>query len=654
MRMMALPRTQAPLAFPLASACLAVCLMTCLMACQSGAEEKATGTTPATAPVSLDSTVPRHPEDLAEMRATGGLRVLLRGDGEAHRGVDGWLPALAKHLNITIHQVHSGAQHSVDILTAAGARRLPRATRSDNLLRGLVEGRADLVIEPLADNKPTEVLFSRPVDPGLSGRPDAVKISSPRYWAMRKGAVQLKDAIDEFLFARTLSPHKHERYLADLNEIRRRGVIRVAMLNNGASYFVYRGQEVGFQYELAALLALRLGVRLRVVSPSKPDSMPELLSDGLADVIPYAPTTTGDALTTTSPPSFRYSSPLTTADYVLVQPAGEPPITTAAGLAHRRVHLRRASRYWPVLALIQSAVPGLELVAADEASGTESLIDAVGRGQLPLTVSNSALLAMELTWRDDVQGSLILSQNHPLTYAVSATAPRLRERINRFASTEPQRPGFRALYQKYFSNRERMAVVRSEEFAVSGRISPYDDLARKYGRQYAIDWRLILAQMYQESRFDPEARSWAGARGLMQLMPRTAEELGVKKITDPQENVAAGVRYLAGLIKRFGKNADADMPMRQRIRFALASYNAGHSHVRDARRLAAQLNLNPDRWFGNVEKAIVLLEQPKYHKKAASGYCRGREPVAYVSRIQSKFDAYSAFSLEHAKPVPGG
>ena len=128
-----------------------------------------------------------------------------------------------------------------------------------------------------------------------------------------------------------------------------------------------------------------------------------------------------------------------------------------------------------------------------------------------------------------------------------------------------------------------------------------------------------------------------GARGLFQVMPRTAAEMGFESnLEDPEISTHAGVKYLRRLIDRF----DAQLPLRQRIRFALASYNAGHGHLSDARRLAREMGWNPDRWFKNVERAMVLLEEPRYHRKARYGYCRGSEPVRYVSEIQLRYDNY--------------
>ena len=447
--------------------------------------------------------------------------------------------------------------------------------------------------------------------------------------------IELAEPTVPEIFAAALTGHRKARYTADLTGIKKRGLIRVGMLNNGASYFIYRGQEVGFGYELAGLLAARLGVRLEPVVPSEPRAMLDLLRDGRADVVPYSPSEGR-----TTPDDFRLTDGFIFADHVIVQRADEEPITKPEQLAGRQVYARATSSYYPFLERLLKSVPTLEIVRAREDQETEELIDAVATGKIPLTVANTNLLATERTYRTDVVGTLKVATDRPLAYAVRADAAQLFARLTRFVAEEPPGARYREIYARYFENPKRMAQVQPEQAALTGAISPYDDLAKKYGTEHDIDWRLIVAQMYQESRFDPQARSFAGARGLMQLMPRTAEELGVRNILDPEQNVAGGVRYMKQLIARF----DAKIPMRQRVRFALASYNAGLEHVRDARVLAKQRRLDPNRWFGHVEQAMLLLEKRHYYRRARRGYCRGREPVAYVSRIQSKYEAYVALT----------
>jgi len=479
------------------------------------------------------------------------------------------------------------------------------------------------------------VVLRHEVDEYLSFADDVqiafpLRADAPVAWAARAAAAELIEVVNGRIYGEAMTQHRSDRYAADLTEIKKRRVLRVGMLNNAASYFIYRGQEAGFQYELATLVAARLAVRLEVVIPERPRDMTRLLEDGRVDLIPVA--LSGAERTKT----VAYTEPLSFAEHVLVQRAGAPPVTGLEQLAGKRVHVRASSTYLPRLQEVAIEVPELEIVLASEDLETEDLIAMVGRGEIPMTVSNSILLGVERTFRDDVRGTLVLSRSRPLVYGVRSSAVKLLARMNALIERDRGRPEFQALQDKYFNNPERMAEVRSEVASESGRISPYDELARKFGRRYNIDWRLVLAQMYQESRFDPKARSWAGAVGLMQVMPRTGEDLGFRNLDDPEANVHAGVKYLAWLVTQ----TEAELPMRQRVRFALAGYNAGMGHVKDARILARRLGLDANRWFGNVEEAILLLEKPAYHCRARRGYCRGSEPKAYVSRIQSKYDAY--------------
>ena len=142
--------------------------------------------------------------------------------------------------------------------------------------------------------------------------------------------------------------------------------------------------------------------------------------------------------------------------------------------------------------------------------------------------------------------------------------------------------------------------------------------------------------MYQESRFEPEAKSWAGARGLMQVLPRTAKEFGFDDLKDPETGIHAGVKYLDWVRERF----EVELPVKDRMWFALAAYNAGAGHVRDARRLARQQGWDPNRWFDNVEQAMLLLSRREYANAAQHGYCRCNEPVQYVREIQTRYNAY--------------
>jgi membrane-bound lytic murein transglycosylase F len=191
---------------------------------------------------------------------------------------------------------------------------------------------------------------------------------------------------------------------------------------------------------------------------------------------------------------------------------------------------------------------------------------------------------------------------------------------------------------KYFKNAKQMKIAAGEARSdKAGQLSPYDDLVRKHARTYELDWRLITSQMYQESRFDPNVTSWVGAKGLMQVMPRTAQELKVDDVVKPDSGILAGTKLMARYSALFNS---PEVKEKDRIRFALASYNCGPGHVYDARQLAKEMGLDPNKWFGNVEKAALLLSKREIARKVRYGYCRCEEPVKYVSQIQSRYDTY--------------
>jgi len=180
-----------------------------------------------------------------------------------------------------------------------------------------------------------------------------------------------------------------------------------------------------------------------------------------------------------------------------------------------------------------------------------------------------------------------------------------------------------------------------------GVISQYDAYFIRYASMVRWDWRLLAAQCYQESTFDPRAVSWAGARGLMQIMPGTATELGLphENLYDPESNIAAAVKYIGQLDAHFRDIADR----RERINFILASYNGGRHHVRDAMALASRDGRNPHRWR-EVAQYVLRLSIPQYYSDplVKYGYMRGSETVDYVEKINQRWRSYQGVKTVHS------
>ena len=257
---------------------------------------------------------------------------------------------------------------------------------------------------------------------------------------------------------------------------------------------------------------------------------------------------------------------------------------------------------------------------------------------IELTVADSNILAIEQSYRDDVRPVYTLGEPREIAWAVRPGDTALLAEVNRFWRQEYRGEFHNILSKRYFANSRRIA--RLQQAREDGALSPYDDLFRKWADQTGIDWRLLAAQAFVESEFDPGSESWAGAVGLMQVLPQTAEQVGVDgDLRDPETGIRAGALYLDYLIDRF----DPALPLADRLRFALAAYNAGLGHVLDGRRLARAKGLDPDLWFDNVDRVLPLLSRQDYANQSRYGYCRCRETLAYVRQID---DAYAAYIRE--------
>jgi membrane-bound lytic murein transglycosylase F len=524
----------------------------------------------------------------------------------------------------------SSYRETLDKLAAADAKGMtiadaPESEDTESLVQDVAKGKiaytvcdSDLFDNIAAYTPDVEALF-----PVKEGRQIA--------FGIRPTNPKLKAAADAFLVQSAMTTHAKKLNTGDLDDMKKRGSIRMLTRNNAVSYFLYKGNQQGFDYELMKMFAKDQGLRLDVIVPADASEMAQWLAEGRGDVI-AAQLTVTDA----RKEKMAFSDPYLSADEVLVQKAGEAPITSVEQLKGKTIHVRKSSSYRATLDELNKNGASITIVDAPEDKETEQLIGMVAKGEIPMTVADSNIAAVEMAYRTDVQTSLVLKAGQPIAYGVRKESKKLLEALNAFVKKSYRGLDYNVLKKQYFENKRNIESAHEKDTRATGALSPYDDIIKQRAKQYGLDWRLMASQAYQESRFDPEAKSWVGAQGLFQVMPATGKEMGFDDLKNPDQGAHAGVQYMSKLIDQFEK----DLPFKQRVRFALAAYNAGKGHVDDARRLAADMGLNPEKWFGNVEKAMLLLAEPKYAKKARHGYCRGEEPVKYVSEIQSRYDNY--------------
>ena len=435
----------------------------------------------------------------------------------------------------------------------------------------------------------------------------------------------------------------------DLPAIKERGYITAIVDNSSTGYFLYKGSPMGYEYDLLHLYADHLGVELKVELTASIDQAFEMLNKGEGDVIAYSLTVTKERKRVVAFTENHY-----TTRQVLVQrkPENWKNMTRDAinrrlvrnqvDLIGKEVHVRKSSSYVERLHNLSNEIGGDVIVIEEEDSAeTEELIKRVASGEFDFTVADETMALVNASYYPNIDVKTPISFPQQIAWAVRKNAPLLLASLNDWMREIKRQPTFNVIYNKYFKNNRASKIRAKSAFSSHGgeQISEYDSLIKMAADSLGWDWRLLASQIYQESRFDPEARSWAGAIGLMQLIPETAYRFGAKDLTDPQQSIKAGLGYLKYLDRLWEKTIKDP---EERKKFVLASYNVGLGHVVDARELAKKYGRDPTKWEENVEHFLLMKSKPEFFRDeiVKSGYCRGVEPVKYVREILNRYDQY--------------
>jgi membrane-bound lytic murein transglycosylase F len=440
----------------------------------------------------------------------------------------------------------------------------------------------------------------------------------------------------------------------DLAEIKKDSTLRAIMVYSGISYFLYRGQPMGYEYELLQRLAEELNVKLEIVLAQNINELIDMLNRGEGDIIAH-----GLTVTQRRKEFVRFMDYLYLTHQVLVQRKPEnwrqmklheiqkELINDPIELIGETISVRRNSAYYSRLINLQKEIGGGFYI--DTISGevsTQKAIKMVVDGEIKYTVSDNNIAELNSSHYPILDVETPISFSQRVAWAVRKNSPELQQALNNWVKKMRKDVDYYVIYNKYFENsRSYRKRISSEYYSeTTGKISPYDSIVRHNANRINWDWRFLSAIIFQESRFNPKEKSWAGAVGLMQLMPATAKELGVNDPWDPSQNIKAGTTYLRQMWDRWEEIPDST----QRLKFMLASYNCGYSHVKDAQRLTQKYDANPLVWDGNVEKYVLNLMYPKYYNDEVVhfGYVMGQEPVDYVNRIFDLYDHYKTLLPE--------
>jgi membrane-bound lytic murein transglycosylase F len=434
--------------------------------------------------------------------------------------------------------------------------------------------------------------------------------------------------------------------LHDLDRIRERGTLVVTTDFNSTDYFIYRGQPMGYQYELLQELADHLQIRLDVVVSNNLEQSFKCLTGGGCDLIALNLTVTRQRKK-----FLEFTEPHSRTRQVLVQrkPEGwenngtdwleKQLIRNPLDLAGKTIHVQQNSSYADRLKNLSEEI-GDTIYFLEVPEEAEQLIALVADGDIDYTVCDENIALVNQTYYENIDVATAVSFPQNLAWAVNKGADELKYNIDQWLINFKGTARYKAIYNKYFWNKRTASMVQSDFFAISsGKISTWDEIIKKYSNDIGWDWRLVSSLIYQESRFDPEARSWAGAYGLMQLMPTTATRFGVSENSSPEEQIRAGTEFIKWLDERFREEIPDEQ---ERIKFILASYNIGPGHIFDAMNLADKFGKNSKLWDDNVDEYLLQKSKPAFYNDPVVryGYCRGIDTYNFVIEVLDRYEHY--------------
>ncbi|MBK6735920.1 MAG: transglycosylase SLT domain-containing protein [bacterium] len=447
----------------------------------------------------------------------------------------------------------------------------------------------------------------------------------------------------------------HAKVERDLRDLRADGALRVLFRYDSSNYFLHKGGQAGFEYELIELFARERGLSVAAVVTEPGADIVSLLNEGVGDIA------CGSLIAEPEHEQWvAVTRPTNFARKVLVLPADDVRADAPAALGGLTVTLPAHDPFRRELQKMSDAGGwGLGFGVSPARLDAEDLVAEVARGRLDAAVVDDLVAQAALTYRDDVRVSLALGERRPTVWFVRQNSPELRAALNAFLRShlnvdadgrERRSDLYATLHERYFEDPRSIRRFRDAELRpdLGGAISQYDDLIRARAAAFGMDWHVVAALIYQESRFEPEALSIAGAMGLMQVLPSVAGAQA-DSLHDPRANLTAGVRLLRTIYDGYAYCDSLD-----RWCFTLAEYHAGPTRITDARRIAMEQRRDPNRWEGSVSVTLPKLADSVWAGKIVSAPYAGGRTVRYVNQVLNRARLYAqVVPLDGAAPDSG-
>ncbi|MCO8162258.1 membrane-bound lytic murein transglycosylase MltF [Pseudomonas sp. 21LCFQ02] len=415
-----------------------------------------------------------------------------------------------------------------------------------------------------------------------------------------------------------------------LERVKEDGVLRVITRNSPATYFQDRNGETGFEYELVKHFADDLGVKLQIETADSLDELFDQMSKPGGPVLAAA----GLIETPNRKQQARFSHPYLEVTPQVVYRNGQSRPTDPADLVGKRIMVLKGSSHAEQLAEIKKQFPALDYEESDAVEVVD-LLRMVDEGQIDLTLVDSNELAMNQVYFSNVRVAFDLGETRKQRWVVGPGEDNsLLNEINAYLVKSEKNGTLQRLKDRYYGHVDVLGYVGAYTFAqhLQERLPKYEKFFKTSAKKEEVDWRLLAAIGYQESLWQPTVTSKTGVRGLMMLTQNTAQAMGVSNRLDARQSIQGGAKYFALV-----KEQLSEVPEPDRTWLALAAYNVGSGHLEDARKLAVNEGLNPNRWL-DVKKMLPRLSQKKWYSKTRYGYARGGEPVHFVANIRRYYD----------------
>jgi len=412
----------------------------------------------------------------------------------------------------------------------------------------------------------------------------------------------------------------------DLEVLKSRGELVLITRNNESCYYEAAHGPAGFEYELAKQFADHLNLRIRTLLIEDEAQMVEALLQGKGDIIAAgAPFGRPAARMVALGPGYL------DVNAQVVGRRGGPAVTGAKDLLQTPLWVSGSSASFDRLKSLKQEHADLRWQTLSEYS-SEEMLQLVWNQSVPLTIVESNTMAMNRRFYPELVVHFTVGETRKLRWAMNPSDKHLQRAVSQWFAMLSSQETVASLVSHYYSHLEDFDYVDLTRYRrrIFDRLPKYQTYFEEAASRNGLDWQLVAAMAYQESHWNPLAVSFTGVRGIMMITEGTAKTLGLKDRLAEKEAIYAGTRYLAQLHRSIGD----EVPEPDRTLMALAAYNLGFGHLKDARELTAELGRSGNSWSA-VRETLPLLHKKKYYQKLPHGYARGTEAVQYVDRIRT-------------------